>query len=375
VLRIVHVVTRSHRRGAEVAASELAEALDLRGHKDEVLAIALAPDGNSVEGLPPLVSSARLGLLTLIRGARRLRQLLAEDPADVVVAHGGSAAFVVALARGSATSPQLVWQRILGFPSERWGIARRRVWRSVARRFDGVIALTPDMADEMRTLGYEGPTWVLPNARDPERFASVDRAAASASLRADIGLDAEVPLLAFVGHLVDQKQPQIALDVVSCLRTLGRDAHLVVAGDGPLRRAMARRIRDLHLEAHVTMLGHRDDPEVVFGAADLALITSRAEGVPGVAIEAQMSGCPVVSFLVGAVEDVVEDGITGAIVPEGDVGAMAQAIGSLLDDWQRLEGMRVAAAERASMFTTAAAAWLYAARFAELVPAGATAER
>jgi glycosyltransferase involved in cell wall biosynthesis len=284
----------------------------------------------------------------------------------VVVAHGGSAAFVVALACGRRGDARLVWQRILGFPTERWGILRRLVWRAVARRFDGVIALTREMGDEMRHLGFEGPIWVLPNARDPERFVGVDRAAASASLRSEIGLSDAVPLLAFVGHLVDQKQPQVALAVLAEVRRQGHQAHLVVAGDGPLRVAFERRIAELGLDDNVTMLGHRDDPEMVFGGADLTLITSRAEGVPGVAIEAQMAGCPVVTFLVGAVEDVVEDGVTGAVVPEPDAIQMAERISSFLVDPERLQSMSVAASARASVFTTSTTASLYAARFAQL---------
>jgi glycosyltransferase involved in cell wall biosynthesis len=218
----------------------------------------------------------------------------------------------------------------------------------------------------MRDLGYEGPVWVLPNARDPERFMRVDRAGAAASLRSEIGIGSEVPLLAFVGHLVDQKHPEIAVEVLAEVHRRGRAAHLVVAGDGPRSAAVVRRARALGVDGHVTMLGHRDDPETVFGAADLTLITSRTEGVPGVAIEAQMTGCPVVTFLVGAVEDVVEDGVTGAIVAEPDARRMADRIVELLDDPAAMAAMSSAAELRASMFTTATTASLYASRFEEL---------
>jgi glycosyltransferase involved in cell wall biosynthesis len=129
---------------------------------------------------------------------------------------------------------------------------------------------------------------------------------------------------------------------------------------------VVRRARALGVDGHVTMLGHRDDPETVFGAADLTLITSRTEGVPGVAIEAQMTGCPVVTFLVGAVEDVVEDGVTGAIVAEPDARRMADRIVELLDDPAAMAAMSSAAELRASMFTTATTASLYASRFEEL---------
>lgn len=363
-LRIVHLVTRSHRRGAEVVALELAAALDNLGHDDEVHAIALASNRGVVASLPALVPSPRLGLRTFVQGAWRFHRLVRERPADVVVAHGGWAAIVVAFSVPSSAAR--VWQRILGFPMDRWGALRRFGWRTVTRRFDGVVALTSGMEDEVRELGFEGPVWLVPNARDPERFAAVDRCTASAELRRQLGIGADVPLLAFVGHLVAQKQPEVAIDVLAEVRNQGYPAHLVIAGDGPRRRLVEERIAFHGLEEAVTMLGHRDDPETIFGGADLALITSRAEGIPGVAIEAQMTGCPVVTYLLGAVEDIVEDGVTGAIVPWPEPLLMADRVAKLLADPGALQAMGCAAVAPAAAFTTAVTASTYSARFIEL---------
>ncbi len=367
-LRVVHLVTRSHRRGAEVFALELAAASDALGDENEVHAITLAANGQQVAGLPPLVPTTRLGLRAYLLSSWRLRRHLKKHPADVVLAHGGSAALVVAFAVPSSAAVR-VWQRILGLPLERWGRLRRTAWRTVARRFDGVVALTPDMEQEMRELGYEGPVWPIGNARDPARFTAVDRMAATAALRQEIGLGPEVPLLGFVGHLVDQKHPELAIDVLAEVRRQGHPAHLVMAGDGPCRPSVLRRIEEHGIEKAVTLLGHRDDPELIFGGTDLVLITSRAEGIPGVAIEAQMTGCPVVTFLLGAVEDVVEDGVTGVVVAWPEPLLMAARVSALLADPCRLHDMGVAAAPRAAEFTTATTATLYATRFNELYAA------
>lgn len=368
-MRVVHLVTRSHRRGAEVVALELAAALDALGHENEVHAIALASDGQSVAGLPALVPSPRLGVRTYLQSSWRVRRILSRRPADIVLAHGGWAALVVAFSVPTPTAAR-VWQRILGLPLEGWGPLRRRAWRTIAQRFDGVVALTAELESEVRQLGYDGPVWVIPNARDPARFAAIDRDAASATLRLQIGIGPDVPLLGFVGHLVEQKQPELTVDVLAEVRRQGQPAHLVVAGDGPLRQAMERRIAGHGVAEAVTMLGHRDDPELIFGGADLALITSRAEGIPGVAIEAQMTGCPVVSFPVGAVGDVVEDGVTGVILARPEASLMAERVAALLRDPSRLRAMSVAAVARAAAFTTATTASLYAARFAEVLSDG-----
>ena len=128
-----------------------------------------------------------------------------------------------------------------------------------------------------------------------------------------------------------------------------------------------RRIADLRLTESVTMLGHRDDPELIFGAADIALITSRAEGIPGVAIEAQMAGCPVVTFAVGAVGDVVQNGVSGVIIERPEACLMAKRISALLDDPAQLHAMGQSASAMAAVFTTANSAAAYAARFAEML--------
>lgn len=364
-MRVVHVVTRSHHRGAEVVALELARALDELGHEDEVLAIGLGADGREVDDIPPLVRSARINAPTYLRGWLRLRSALARQPADVVIAHGGAAALLVALP-GGASSAARVWQRILGLPLASWGVFRRLVWRAVAGRFDGIAALSKQLEAEVRDIGYRGPVWVIPNARDPRRFAGVDRREASGILRGQLGLEEGAPLLAFVGHMVTQKQPQLAVDVLAEVLKHHPQAHLVMAGDGDQLPIVMRRASELGVERSVTLLGHRDDPELVFAAADLALITSKAEGVPGVAIEAHMAACPVVSFEVGAIADVVADGVTGAIVSPDDTAAMAARISHLLRDPSKLRSMGEAAASRSAGFTMSSVAELYAARFAEV---------
>ena len=166
---------------------------------------------------------------------------------------------------------------------------------------------------------------------------------------------------------MSQKQPELAVEVLDGVRRQGHPAHLVMAGDGPRRRAVERRIRELGLTGSVTLLGHRADPELIFGGADLAMITSRAEGIPGVAIEAQMAGCPVVSFPVGAIGDVVQDGVTGIILDRPEVCLMAKQIAGVLDDTDQLQSMSEAASAVGAVFTTASTASRYATTFAEVI--------
>jgi glycosyltransferase involved in cell wall biosynthesis len=367
-ITIVHLLARSHRRGAELVAMELAAELEVRGHRSRLVALGPALGGGHEEGLVPLADSEGVGLRDLVTRVRRLRRLLADEPADVVLAHGGWAAQVAALTvrRGG---PLLVWQRILGFPPEVWGPVRRLWWRAIATRVDVGVALTDELESELRGLGFDKPVWVIPNSRRPDRFMAIDRATAAAQLRSELGDPGDLPLIGFVGHLVHQKRPDRALEVVARLREMGSPVHLVIAGDGPLRPALEADVRARGLDELVTLLGHRADVEVVFGGVEVALLTSEAEGIPGVAIEALMAGCPLVTFPVGGVDRVIEHGITGLVTDRHDPGEMAEAVASLLADDARRRAMSDQARLRTESFTASSAAAVYAARLSAALAA------
>jgi glycosyltransferase involved in cell wall biosynthesis len=363
-MRILHVVSRSQRRGAELVALELADELDRLGHRNRVVALGPAFDGRREPGLAPLGTSRGQRPSDLVAGAWRMRRLLATDPVDVVLAHGGWAAEVVALAvprRG----PLLVWQRILGLPDKVWRPVRRRWLAAVARRFDAAVALIPDQEDELRRLGYRGPVWVIPNFRKADRFRNTDRDTARARLHAEVGVAEETPLVGFVGHLIRQKRPDRALDVLARLRAQGCGAHLVVAGTGPLRADLDAPAHQLGVAGAVTFLGERDDVERVLAGVDVALLTSEAEGIPGVAIEALMAGCPMVSVPVGGVAQVVEHGVTGLVLDSDTPASMADAVARLLADDEARGAMSRECRLRRDRFSASVAAAVYAARFHE----------
>jgi glycosyltransferase involved in cell wall biosynthesis len=363
-IRILHVVSCSQRRGAELVALELADELDRLGYRDRVVALGRAFDGGQEPGLAPLGTWRRQGLPELALGAVRLRRLLAREPVDVVLAHGGWAAQVVALAVPLA-GPLLVWQRILGWPDKVWGGLRRRWLSTVARRFSAAVALTDDQEAELRLLGYRGPVWMIPNFRQPNRFGDLDRSVAARRLRAELGIAEGTPLVGFVGHLVSQKRPERALEVLTRLRFQGCPAHLVVTGTGPLRPELEARAERLGVRTGVTFLGLRHDVEWVLGGVDLVLITSEAEGIPGVAIEALMAGCPIVTVPVGGVTEVVEHGVTGLVLDGDDPAVMAEAVAGLLADGETRTRMSRESRARTDRFSASAAAPVYADRIAD----------
>jgi glycosyltransferase involved in cell wall biosynthesis len=209
----------------------------------------------------------------------------------------------------------------------------------LARRVDGVVVLTADLADEMARLGTTAPVWVIANFRDPRRFQHLDNASAQRELRSRLNIDDNHPIIGLVGHLIEQKQPQHALAVLSELHAAGLATELVVAGDGPLRPQLVTTAHNLGVSESVHFLGHVDDVGPILAGLDLLVLTSSEEGVPGVLIEAQMCGCPVVTYGVGGVSTVVRSGIDGIIVERPDPTVLATEVAGLLRDRSAREAM------------------------------------
>ena len=285
------------------------------------------------------------------------------------MAHGGRAVEAAVLVRRRG-HPLVVWQRILGFPPSIWRPVSRWRWRAVVRRIDAVVALTPDLGEEVRRLGFAGPIWAIPNFRDPEPFVAVDRKLAGAALRAELGVDDGVGLVGLVGHLIEQKRPDRALDALETIHALGEPAHLVVAGDGPLRARFEQEVARRDLGSSVHVLGARDDIAHLLAAIDVLILTSDSEGLPGVLIEAQMAGCPIVTVPVGGVRDVVDDGETGVVTEEVDQAELAGRVVDLLRDPLLRGRLGERARRRAVRFSSSRAAGTYAARLAEIAGSG-----
>jgi glycosyltransferase involved in cell wall biosynthesis len=285
--------------------------------------------------------------------------MLSRHSPDVVLAHGGRVAETMVLGF-PRRRPAVILQQIAGLNERAYRQPHRAIWTTVARNVAGAVALTQANADELTSIGLKAPLTVIPNFRRAQRFADIDRAQEAVRLREQIGVDPSTLLIGFVGHLVQQKRPVRALEVLAGVRQLGIPAHLVVAGDGPLRATLTHEIHARCLEESVTLLGHRDDVERIFGGVDLAILTSEDEGMPGVAIEAAMTGCPFVTFDLGGVREVVIDGVTGVVIAHQDTALMTKRVAALLRDEEMRKEMSIEARDRSAEFAAPAHAQAYA---------------
>jgi len=138
--------------------------------------------------------------------------------------------------------------------------------------------------------------------------------------------------LVCIGRLAPQKGQLLILDAVKALLTEGVQVEVVLAGDGPLRGVIERRIRELGLGEAVRITGWISNEEVrrELVAARALLLPSFAEGLPVVLMEALALGRPAISSFVAGIPELLEHGVSGWLVPAGSAEAMAAAMKAAL---------------------------------------------
>ncbi|GAB4255992.1 MAG: N-acetyl-alpha-D-glucosaminyl L-malate synthase BshA [Acidobacteriota bacterium] len=124
-------------------------------------------------------------------------------------------------------------------------------------------------------------------------------------------------------------------------------ARLLLVGDGPERLFVQQLVKELKLTDHVVFLGQQDYLERILPCTDVLILPSEQESFGLVALEAHACGVPVVAARVGGVPEVVEDGMTGFLVPVGEIGEMAAQVLRLLADDQLHREFSRRARERA----------------------------
>ncbi|MDP9396228.1 MAG: glycosyltransferase family 4 protein, partial [Actinomycetota bacterium] len=226
---------------------------------------------------------------------RALRHAVAD--ADVLHAHGLKAAAVAGAVRGRRPLVVTWHNAVLGSGLRRTGTGALERW--VARRATVTLGASSDLVERARSLGARdarlGPV-AAPRLPAPARSREQVRAALEAGER---------PVVLAAARLAPQKRHDVLLEASRAWMRRDPAPLVVVAGDGPLRASLERRI---HVEGlPVRLLGHREDVADLLAAADVVVLTSDWEARALVAQEALRAGVPLVATAVGGVPELVGD--------------------------------------------------------------------
>ena len=338
VPRILFVCSELIVGGAERQWSLLIPRLRPRFEVEVLTLVGQGPFFDQLRQEDVPVVCAQMRRRTDVRGWRRALDSSRFRP-DLVVTQSINADVVgnvIASRAGAAHLMNAHFNVGPGAPTSRY---RDLLARLVAMRADGVIAVTSAQVPRLLGLGYRRETIRIvangvPNPTPAEQPHAVREA---------LGIAPDDFMVLLVATLRPEKNPDLFVSAVRQANAADPRVRGVVAGGGSELGHVRKIAGD---DGVVQALGQRHDVVELLAAADVVCLSSDAEGVPMVLLEAMALGKPVVATDVGGVSEAVEDGVNGVIVPLRDAGAFADAVAGLAADGEQARRMGVRSLER-----------------------------
>jgi glycosyltransferase involved in cell wall biosynthesis len=341
-MKVLHIISSGGMYGAEAVILNLLRTLNEGGHAGilGVFSNSLNPNLQLHERAAKAGVESHLipcqGQIDLtVTG--RIRELVRQTGADVVHAHGYKADVYVYLALRGVKIPLvstchnwLEQNPLVSF----YGI----IDRFVLRRYNAVVAVSDQVKKRLLAAGVNGDlVYRVENGIDLRPFDRV-----LASPREEIGPERTLTV-GWVGRLSHEKGADIFIHAAAKTLVYLSGTKFIVVGDGPDRNQLESLIDKLHIGSNVSLIGRRDDIPSVFASFDVAVSSSRQEGLPMAILEGMASRLPWIATAVGNVPTVVLDGVTGVLVPPEDSELLAGALVALLQDAGRRERFGLAA--------------------------------
>ena len=345
-IRVLRIIARLNVGGPALHVSLLTSMLDPSRFESRLVTGSENPGEGSMlyyaesRGVTPVVVPDMLGQAALRPGdVKALRQILAvirDFRPHIVHTHTAKAGLLGRAAARLGGVPIVVHTYhghvLSGYYGPVMNQALRRMEQALAWATDRLVAVSGQVRDDLVRFGVarRDRIAVIPLGLDLAPFLEADRL--RGEFRAELGLPAGAPLVGIVGRIFPIKNHRLFIDAAARVAATRGDARFVVVGDGSLRPEIEKRAIERGIGGRVIFTGWRQNLARICADLDLLVVSSDNEGTPVSAIEAMAAGRPVVATRVGGLVDLIEESRTGRLVPPRDPAALAQAIGSLLDD-------------------------------------------
>jgi glycosyltransferase involved in cell wall biosynthesis len=221
---------------------------------------------------------------------------------------------------------------------------------------DQVVAVSNSVSATLSPQVPDNKLQVIHNGLELSIF-DVALANKSNHLKEELKIPLNSILITAVGRIVTDKGFDYFVDAARLvLQKHQHNVHFIIAGgeeNVDFTKLLKQRVIDYAITDNFHFLGFRTDIPNILAASDIFVLSSRKEGHPYVMLEAMASECAVVSSNCAGVEETIEEGISGFIVPVGDINAMAERIISLLDSVDLRNSFSKSAKKRIEAFFTA----------------------
>ncbi len=335
-MRVLHVISSGGMYGAEAVILNLLATLELQGHTGVLGIFSNSANPNlqlhefaQQKGFQSHLIPCRGQLDTSVPAS--IRALIRETAADVVHAHGYKADLYTYLALRRSGTPFVstchnwldddLFVRAYGM-LDRWSL----------RHFDAVIAVSEEVRQRLVRSGVPADAvHLIRNGIDLRPFDT-----AVPSLRNQTEPVDQLQV-GWIGRLSREKGPDLFVRAAARVLPEFPGAGFILIGDGPDRIELEHLLEELGIAAQVRLEGRRTDMPEVYASFDMLVSSSRREGLPMAILEGMAAGRPWVATSVGDVPTVVQNGVTGMVVPPEDLPQLADAILTLLRSKQQRE--------------------------------------
>lgn len=269
-------------------------------------------------GIEPAVYEKRCAFdVSLIRKTARLMK---ERETDIVQTTLFYADVIgAAAARLAGVGPVISWEAV----TQLYGKKHLLAYKIASRLYTKSVAVSHAIEHKVQECYGVPPekTMTIHYGVELERFSNQRTPA----LKHELGLPADAVVYGTVARFTDQKGHVYLVEAAREIVKQKPDSHFVLAGDGPLRQMLEKKIHHAGLDDHFHLLGFRTDVEEVLKGFDVFVLPSLYEGLPNVVLEAMAGGLPVIATAVDGTPEAVVHNSTGLLIPPRDPGAIADA--------------------------------------------------
>jgi len=344
-LTILHTIETGGPGGAETVVRDIAANLA----RDRFRSVALLPEGT---WLPHRLRELDVPTVTCSSTSwrdptlfRKMIELVRNERVDVIHSHLPDQNFYASVVGTVTRRPVIVtYHGAVEIEGSTGLKGALKLWYA-ARFAHSVVAVCDQMARYLAEHRFPARKIVrIYNGVDVRRFRDADPQA----VRAELGLDADVPLVGVIANIRAPKGHEHLIRAAA--QVVRRFPRVRFLAAGEHQAGLSERLRDLvaelGLSAHFTFLGFRPDVRNILAALDVLAIPSTNEGFPLIALEAMSARKPVVATRCGGVDEIIRDGETGYLVPVGDPAALAERICAIFESRSAANAMAQAGAAR-----------------------------
>lgn len=338
-MRILYVITKSEIGGAQTHLMEVVRYMHYAGH--DVLVVTgtvgwltneLAAIGVDYEILPDLIRE--INPAKDIKTINSICHILEDKQPDIIHCHSSKAGIMGRIAGAIKNIPAVFTAHGWAFTS---GVSpvKRIIYTAIEHMMLGITSKVICVSEFDRQLAKR---WFLHNYN---RIVTVHNGIVDKKFISSTVREYTLPLkLVSVARFSHQKNNMELIRVVEQINKLYSDSlQLNMVGDGPLLSEAQAYVTSHKLGNDVHFLGSRTDVDDILNQNDIFCLISNYEGLPISIIEAMRAGMPIIASDVGGVNELVQDGVNGFLIPRGNISELVEKLKYILDHKELIKSM------------------------------------